>query len=67
MEDKTYDALGQIVGSLTFLAAWIWCGVEYGFLLGVGLGWLPSAIVAVAVRHLWPLALIAAMVWMVLV
>lgn len=44
-----------IVGVPTFIGTWIWCIVEYGFLLGVGLGWLPSAIVAVVVGALWPL------------
>lgn len=44
-----------VVGVPTFIGTWIWCINEYGFLLGVGLGWLPSMIVAVIVGALWPL------------
>jgi hypothetical protein len=34
------------VGAITFISSWIYCISTYGFLLGVGLGWLPSIIVA---------------------
>lgn len=47
-----------IVGVPTFIGTWIWCIAEYGFLLGVGLGWLPSIIVAVFAGALWPLIVI---------
>lgn len=40
-----------------FIGCWIYCIDTYGFLLGVGLGWLPSAIVGVIAAFLWPLAL----------
>jgi hypothetical protein len=48
----------------TFVAAWVYCATTYGFLLGVGLGWLPSLITAYAtaliVRLLWvPISLSA--------
>ena len=46
-----------IAGALTFIAAYIYCTATYGFLLGFGLGWLPSgilaAIVGFAVVLLW--------------
>jgi hypothetical protein len=45
---------------LVFLGCWIYCVASYGFLLGVGLGWLPSAIVATVVSLLWPLVLVGA-------
>lgn len=49
--------LGWIAGALTFIAAYIYCTATYGFLLGFGLGWLPSgilaAIVGFAVVLLW--------------
>ncbi len=48
-----------ISGLLTFIVSWIYCIIEYGYLLGVGLGWLPSIIVAAIVGFLWPLFLIA--------
>jgi hypothetical protein len=44
--------LGWIAGILTFIAAYIYCIAAYGFLLGLGLGWLPSGILAVIVGFL---------------
>jgi hypothetical protein len=41
--------------ALVFLGCWIYCISSYGFLLGVGLGWLPSAITAFIVSLVWPL------------
>lgn len=63
MED---DAIGPVVGVITaiiaFLAAWVYCMANYGFLFGFGLGWLPAAILAVisgvAMRFLWPLVVL---------
>jgi ABC-type dipeptide/oligopeptide/nickel transport system permease subunit len=52
-----------LVGPVTFLAVWIYCAVNYGFLLGVFLGWIPALILglftAVAMIFLWPLAVVA--------
>lgn len=61
--DSSYQAGVVIVGGLTaivvFVGAWIYCISEYGFLLGVGLGWLPAVITAIIVGalvgFLWPL------------
>jgi hypothetical protein len=47
-----------ITGFITFIVTWIYCIATYGFLLGVGLGWLPSIIVAYIVGYLWPLILV---------
>jgi hypothetical protein len=48
---KTYFEQGHwfgvSVGLITFISLWIYCIAAYGFLFGVGLGWLPSLIVAV--------------------
>ena len=49
-----------IVWALTFLGSWIYCVVHYGFLFGVGLGWLPSFITAYVVAFMWPLILVMA-------
>jgi hypothetical protein len=49
--------LGGLTGFATFIGAYIYCVSAYGFLLGLGLGWIPSGIVAVIVsqivRFLW--------------
>jgi hypothetical protein len=52
---EVYVVGAWIVGVLTFVGCWIYCIASYGFLLGVGLGWLPSGIVAVIAAFLWPL------------
>jgi hypothetical protein len=48
-----------LTGPVTFLAAWIYCAVTWGFLFGFFLGWIPALIlalvVAVATIYLWPL------------
>lgn len=54
-----YGGISILVWVLVFVGTWIGCIVNYGFLLGVGLGWLPAAIVATISALLWPLALIA--------
>jgi len=46
---------------LVFFGCWIYCIASYGFLFGLGLGWLPSGITAAVVSFLWPL-LVAALV-----
>jgi len=41
-------------GGAAFFASWIYCFFAYGFLLGLGLGWLPSIFVAMFVGYAWP-------------
>lgn len=59
MEEGVYKIGALITGFITFIGSWIYCIAEYGYLLGVGLGWLPSIIVAVIVGTLWPLIFLA--------
>jgi hypothetical protein len=64
---RTYTDLGWICAALTgpatFIAVWIYSAVNYGFLFGFCLGWIPALIlavlVAVAMIYLWPLVAIA--------
>lgn len=62
-------ALGVIPALATFIGGWWYCAATYGFLLGFGLGWLPSAILAAivffAIMILW--GLIAACVGFLLI
>lgn len=44
-----------VTWAVTFIGCWVYAIAAHGFLLGVGLGWLPSAIVATIVAILWPL------------
>jgi hypothetical protein len=63
--------LGWIAGILTFIAAYIYCIATYGFLFGLGLGWLPSGILAVIVgfltMFLWGPALVVLAVFVLLI
>jgi hypothetical protein len=64
---RAYTDVGWVCAALTgpatFLAAWIYCAVTWGLLIGFFLGWLPALILAlvvgVATIYLWPLAVIA--------
>ncbi|MFL6843880.1 MAG: hypothetical protein ACJ8ER_03250 [Allosphingosinicella sp.] len=69
-DEEFYRHIGNVVavlaGLATFVGAWIYCAVTYGFLFGFGLGWLPAAILAVIVglglRFAWPFLLIGLVV-----
>ena len=54
--------LGAVAGVITFVGAYIYCIATYGFLFGLGLGWLPSIILAGivgwAVVFLWGPAIV---------
>ena len=41
--------LGIIVALTTFVTAWVYCTIHYGFLFGFGLGWLPAGMLAAIV------------------
>lgn len=59
MDNDLYLGGATLTSLIVFIGTWIWCISEYGFLLGVGLGWLPSGIVAGIAGYLWPLLLFA--------
>ena len=54
--------VGLFVGCLTFIAAYLYCAYAYGIPMGLGLGWLPSGILAVAVGWfamiVWPVPVV---------
>jgi len=45
--------LGIIIGLATFVTAWAFCTIHYGFLFGFGLGWLPAGMLASIVGAVW--------------
>ncbi len=57
-----YDTLGLITAVITFISCWIYAIISWGFLLGLGLGWIPSLFIAVIAGFLWPLIAIALIV-----
>ena len=50
-----YPIGGFITGAISFIACWIYAIASWGFLLGVGLGWIPSLFIAVIAGFIWPL------------
>jgi hypothetical protein len=57
--NNEYQTGFAITAVLTFFISYVYCIFTYGFLFGVGLGWLPSLIVAVIAGLLWPLIALA--------
>ncbi len=56
-DDIRWYRIGFIITYvLAFAGCWLYCIATYGFLLGFGLGWFPSAIAAALVALVWPLA-----------
>jgi hypothetical protein len=53
--DKVYRTGYLITAVIVFIGCWIYCIGTYGYLVGLGVGWLPSMIVALIVSVFWPL------------
>lgn len=63
-EDELWHAI-YLIGAVIhwvviFVGLWIYAIASYGYLLGVGLGWLPAGIIASMACWLWPLPYAAA-------
>jgi hypothetical protein len=54
-----YSGGAYLTGFVVFVGSWIYCISHYGYLFGVGLGWLPSAIVGFLAGVLWPFIVLA--------
>jgi hypothetical protein len=57
-----YRVGGLITAALVFIACWAYAVLSWGFLLGVGLGWIPSLFIAVIAGFIWPLLALALVV-----
>ena len=56
--------LGIIVALTTFVTAWVYCTIHYGFLFGFGLGWLPAGMLAATVGTVsWLVSLLLTALW----
>ena len=51
----------MITWAIIFIGAWIYCINTYGFLLGVGLGWLAAGVAATVLCWFWPLYVLGVM------
>ncbi len=68
MDDNNWYQIGFYISfTILFVGFWIYCIATYGFLIGVGIGWLPSLIAAGILSAAWPLLIVVALVvWMFL-
>jgi len=57
----------KICFGIVFIGCWIYCIAAYGFLLGVGLGWLPSLIAAGVIALAWPLVFLLLLIIAVII
>jgi hypothetical protein len=48
-----------ITAAIAFIASWIYAIVSWGFLIGVGLGWIPSLFIGLIAGFIWPLIALA--------
>ncbi len=53
------------MGAVVFIATWIYCIAEYGFLFGVGLGWLPAFILGILAFWIWPVFIIGGIIFLI--
>ena len=68
MDNDGWYELGRAITLLVvFIGCYIYAIATYGFLLGVGLGWIPSAIIATIVSFLWPLIVIGVIICIIIV
>ena len=65
--DTTYGKGFWITFVISFAVSWLYAITTYGFFLGVGLGWIPSLVIASVTGLLWPLIAIAIVLLILLV
>ena len=58
-----HDDYSYLIGFLVFMVSWVYCIYTYGFLLGGGLGWIPSILAAVIAAVFWPFIIVIALVY----
>lgn len=68
ISQKNYYDIGfWITAVIAFIACWIYAIAHYGFFLGVGLGWIPSLIIAIIAGLIWPLIAVVLMIGIIIV
>jgi len=58
-QDSGYQLGATITGGIVFIISWLYAIASYGFFIGVGLGWIPSLMIAFIAGILWPLVALA--------
>lgn len=67
MTHLRHEKYGAVIGCIVFVISWIYCVMQYGYLFGVGLGWLPSLIVGFISFYVWPLIVSGIIVYLLFV
>lgn len=62
---KGYRTGVRVVGWFTFAASWAYAIAHYRFFLGVGLGWLPAAVIGFLAGLVWPVFAAATLIALV--
>ena len=57
IQSDTYQLGFAITGGITFLGVWAFACFQWGFLVGLAIGWLPALIAGAIVGALWPILL----------
>lgn len=61
-EGDTYTIGALITGIIVFVGVWLYAISEWGFLIGIMVGWFPAIIAAYIAGLLWPLIALLALV-----
>lgn len=54
--EQINDSAKFATGMVVFLLCWAYAGYSYGWLFGLGLGWLPAGFFGGLAASVWPLA-----------
>jgi hypothetical protein len=60
--EAAYLLVSGVAGLATFVACMSYTVSKYGWLFGIGIGWIPSLFIAAIASYLWPLVAVAALV-----
>ena len=53
---RGYYMIGFLITAIIcFILSWIYAAVSWGFLIGLGLGWIPSIFIGIIAGAIWPL------------
>jgi|YNPMSStandDraft_1061717.scaffolds.fasta_scaffold12912_6 hypothetical protein len=56
-DNLDYGTWGLLVGIVSFIGIWIYAISEWGLLLGLTFGWIPSLIGGIIAGLLWPITI----------
>ena len=54
-----------ISGIIIFVVSWIYAVIHYGLFIGIGLGWIPSLVIAFIGSFIWPLLAVLLLLFLI--